>query len=283
MIKRTPAAETLAQLNVLITRPQHSIADLRQCVIDQQCNAIELPCLAINPISCDAENFGLIKQYILDLDLFDIIICVSTNAARIAGQMIDQYWPQLPLGLKWFAIGKASAQALAHYDISAQVCQGLSESEVLLAHPELQNISAKKILILKGSAGRELLTSTLQTRSAIVSEAPLYNRAIPVYTDQQINEKIHLSNLSATLITSGEALKNLTIIAQGNSQQFSITTLLATDLIVPSRRVANIAKALGYQRIFVANAADNKTMLAKLLSVKGLEANHEKTTENSDR
>jgi len=274
---------TLAALNILITRPEHNIANLRQLVHEKQCNAIELPCLAINPISPNNESFGLIKQYILDLDLFDIIICVSTNAARIAGELIDQYWPQLPLGITWFAIGNGSAKTLAHYDISAQVCQGLSESEVLLSHPELQNVSAKKILILKGSAGRELLTSTLQSRSAIVSEAPLYNRAIPVYTDQQINEKIHLSNLSATLITSGEALKNLTIIAQGNSQQFSITTLLATDLIVPSQRVANIAKALGYQRIFVANAADNKTMLAKLLSVKGLEANHEKTKEKSDR
>lgn len=283
MNTHAPNDEALAQLNILITRPQHSIADLRQCVVDRQCCAIELPCLAITPISADADNFGLIKQYILDLDLFDIVICVSTNAARIAGELIDQYWPQLPLGLKWFAIGKASAQALAHYDISAQVCEGLSESEVLLSHPDLQNISAKKVLILKGSAGRELLSSTLQSRSAIVCEAPLYNRAIPVYTDQEISEKIHLSNLSATLITSGEALKNLTIIARGNSQQFSITTLLATDLIVPSQRVANIAKALGYQRIFVANAADNKTMLAKLLSVKGLEANHEKTKDNSDR
>ena len=105
---------------------------------------------------------------------------------------------------------------------------------------------------------------------------PLYNRLIPVYTDQYVNSILYKSSLSAILITSGEALQNLTAIARDSLNKFAQNSLFATDLIVPSARVAEIAATQQYQRITVAAAADDQSMLAALLSVKCLEADNEK-------
>ncbi|MEH6444283.1 MAG: uroporphyrinogen-III synthase [Oceanospirillaceae bacterium] len=270
----------LSGQSILVTRPEHKQVNLTKLLQQQGAQVNSLATLAIAPILQDHADYGRLKQHILDLDIFDIIICVSANAARFAGELIDQYWPQLPVRIKWYAIGDASAAALAKFDIKAEVAKDQQnkghDSEALLAHPELQDVAAKKVLILKGTSGRELLSQTLHQRKALISEANLYNRLIPVYTDQQIKNTLYNSSLSAILITSGEALCNLMTIARGSVQQFDHKSLLNTLLIVPSTRVAQLASTQGYHRIKVATAADDNAMLAALLSVKGLEADNEK-------
>jgi len=255
----------LQDQNILITRALDKQPSLAALIDSYGATAVPLPCLDIKALDTNSVEFGIAKQQILDLDLFDIVICISTNAARIAGELIDQYWPQLPVKIKWLAIGKASAKALAGFDIDAQIMLG-SDSEALLAHPALQSVANKKVLILQGNNGRELLLKSLTSRSAIISQAILYNRLIPVYTDQQVENSLYNSALSAILITSGEALCNLTTIARGSSRQFDITSLQSTLLIVPSTRVAQIASTQGYLNIKVASGADDQSMLNALLS-----------------
>ena len=262
--------------NILITRPDISQAPLSGMLSNHGANPVTMSCMSIVPVEENSVQYGIVKQHILDLDLFDIVICVSINAAKLAGDLIDQYWPQLPINPHWFAIGLTTARTLAQFDVQATVAQGLNQSEELLAHDSLQSIAGKKVLILKGNSGRELLSETLLTRSAFVTEAVLYKRDIPVYTDLQINDKLYQSSLSAIFITSGDALKNLMKIAKGSLRQFDIQSLLSIKLFVPSSRVATIAKAFGYQHIFVVDAADDQSMLAKLLSIKSLEAKNEK-------
>jgi uroporphyrinogen-III synthase len=260
---------------ILITRPQHKQQALSDLLTMHGALVEKLAAIEIKAIDASDSHYGLLKQHILDLDLFDIIICISANAARIAGDLIDQYWPQLPIKIQWLAIGHATASALEKYDIAAQAVTGNSDSETLLTHPQLQQIAGKKVLILKGNSGRELLSEILTQRRATISEANLYNRLIPVYTDERIKGVLYSHSFSAILTTSAQAITNLTIIARGSKEQFCIKSLLETPLIVPSSRVANVAKTLGYQRITVAPAADDQSMIAALLSVKSLEADNE--------
>ncbi len=266
-----------ATAKVLVTRPAHRQGEL--CQLLQSNDLQPVPFATIQVVARDSSHcdYGLLKQHILDLDLFDVIICISANAAEIAGELIEDYWPQLPLGINWIAIGKASARALEKYGIQAQIPTSGHDSEALLQLSRLQNLAGKKVLVLKGNSGRQLLSETLCDRGAIITEAVFYDRLIATYTDQQINNSLYNSGLSAILVTSGEALCNLTTIARGSLQQFEHKSLLATPLIVPSTRVANIASTQGYYRITVARAADDQAMLAALLTVKGLEADNEKT------
>ncbi len=266
---------SLKQHTILVTRPAHKQAELQAMLEAKGADTAMLSTIEIAPIAEQDPEYARLKQHILDLDLFDIIICVSANAARLAGELIDQYWPQLPVKLKWFAIGQATQSALANYDIWSTTATKGTDSEALLKASDLQQLQNSKVLILKGTSGRELLSETLRSRGAQVFEANLYNRLIPVYTDQQIKNALYNSSLSAILVSSGEALCNLMTIAKGSHNQFDTKPLLATCVIVPSTRVAQIASTQGYQSIKVAAAADNKSMVLALLSVKGLEADNE--------
>lgn len=238
-------------------------------------NPVPFASIVVEPLDFHSPEFGVTKQHILDLDLYDIVICISANAARFGGELIDQYWPQLPVNIKWLAIGKATAKQLDYYGIDAQIMPG-ADSEALLNHPDLQSIKDKKVLILQGNGGRELLATTLLQRGAIINQGVLYNRIVPVYTEDEIKNSLYSTALSAILITSGEALSNLTTIAKGSLPHNDISSLLATVLIVPSTRVANIASTQGYQHIKVATGADDQSMLDALLLVRGLEADNEK-------
>ena len=258
------STKPLENQQILATRADNKQVALCALIESYGAKAVALPCIDISPITPDQVGFGIAKQHILDLDLFDIVICISANAARIAGELIDQYWPQLPVKIKWLAIGSASAKELAYFDIDAQIMPG-ADSESLLAHPDLQAVANQKVLILQGNSGRELLQQSLIERGAFISQAILYKRLIPVYTDQQVENSLYKSTISAILVTSGEALCNLTTIARGSSQQFDITSLLNTPLIVPSTRVAQIASTQGYLNIKVASGADDSSMLNALL------------------
>jgi uroporphyrinogen-III synthase len=266
---------SLKQQTILVTRPAHKQAELMAMLEAQGAETATLATIEIAPIAEQEPEYARLKQHILDLDLFDIIICVSANAARMAGELIDQYWPQLPVQLKFFAIGQATQAALADYDICSATATKGTDSEALLKEIDLQQLQNSKVLILKGTSGRELLSDTLQSRGAQVFEANLYNRLIPVYTDQQIKNTLYNSRLSAILISSGEALCNLMTIAKGSQNQFDTKLLLATQVIVPSTRVAQIASTQGYQSIKVAASADDESMMQALLSVIGLEADNE--------
>ena len=266
-----------SSVKVLVTRPAHRQAQLCQLLQNNALQPIPFATIEIAARNPQHSDYGRLKQHILDLDLFDVIICVSANAAEIGAELIEDYWPQLPLGINWIAIGAASARALEKFDIQAQTPTSGQDSEALLQLPQLQQLAGKKVLILKGNSGRQLLSETLSDRGAIITEAILYDRLIATYTDQQINNCLYNSGLSAILVTSGEALCNLTTIAAGSLKQFKHNSLLATPLIVPSARVAKIASTQGYYRITVARAADDQAMLAALLTVKGLEADNEKT------
>lgn len=261
--------------SVLVTRPVHKQGGITQMLESHGANVSSLATIEIAPVTERDSEYARLKQHILDLDLFDIIICISANAAQYAGELIDQYWPQLPVQLKWFAIGQATREKLQEFDIFAQNSTAGHDSEALLAIADLQCLKNSKVLILKGTAGREVLSQTLQSRGALVCEANLYNRLIPVYTDQYLKDALYNSSLSAILITSGEALCNLTTIAKGSQSQFDLKQLMTCQVIVPSNRVAQIASTQGYQSIIVASSADDKAMLDALLSVKGLEAKNE--------
>lgn len=265
--------ERLAGHRILLTRPDHKIESLANYVISQGATPVKLPTIDVVPITQSDREYQELKQQMMNIDLFDIIICISANAANFALQWLDEYWPQLPIGIKWFAIGKATATRLSMFDITATTAASGHDSEALLATIELQNITGKKILILKGNAGREMLSKTLEKRGATVTDAILYKRLIPKYSSEELNSTLYSRPLSAILTTSAEAVSNLVSLALGNDRKFDISVLLNTRLIVPSPRVAKAASIQGFQRITVANGPDDVSMVTALHLVNDSEAN----------
>lgn len=261
------ANSALQGLRVLVTRPEHQSTDICSQLQMQGAIPVCLPLLEITPVTDTDHGYPLLKQHILDLDLFQQIIVVSPNAARFAGDLIDSYWPQLPIGITWHAIGQKTADTLAEYGITARVNPAGTDSEALLTDTSLQNIAEQRILIMRGEGGRTLLAETLQARGARTEYAELYRRSCPDYTSQQINSTIY-SSLDAVLITSGEALENFFSLLgpsqEHNSQQRG--QILSTRLLVPSARVAKLATELGCTKVYIAQGADSQAMVQALIA-----------------
>ena len=77
----------LTGLNVLVTRPAHQQQSLVDAIQDSSASTVSLPLLEITPIP----KSGLAPETIVaiqNLDRFDILIFVSSNAAQIGGDLI---------------------------------------------------------------------------------------------------------------------------------------------------------------------------------------------------
>ena len=260
------AAQPLAGQRILVTRPAHQANALCQRLQQLGATPIRFPTLAITAAAPHDSGYPLLKQHFLDLDLYHTVIFISANAVRLAADLIDQYWPQLPLQINWLAVGSATANALHQLlPDAAIVSNGNSaamDSDTLLALPELQQLTGKRVLICRGEGGRELLATTLQQRGAQIDHAELYRREIPVYSQSEIESIIYKSAASAMLISSGEALINLVTLTRIDNEPHS--KLINLPIVLPSQRVAALASQLGFTNVRVAANATDAAMMAVL-------------------
>ncbi len=254
-------AKPLQGQRVLVTRPAHQSARQTEYLRQQGADPVALPLLEIVATTAqDGADYQQCKACILDLDLYRDVIFVSPNAARIGADWIDAYWPQLPLGVRWVGIGRQTAETLEQLGFDAWHAEGGFDSETLLTHPSMQAMTAERVLILRAEGGRELLADTLRSRGARVDLAHIYRRACPAYADAVIQSTIYAQPLSAILITSGQALRNLLQLCGP-----AVATLTDTLIIVPSARLAELARSLGFNRIRVAQGPDDQSMVDALL------------------
>ena len=267
------ALANLTGQRVLVTRPAHQAAQQIQQLRDCGATPIPLPLLAIHPIEATDPRYHLLKTQMMNIDEYQIIICVSPNAAKLAIEWIDEYWPQLPVGIEWLAIGGKTEAMLNDAGIPAKRPAEGFNSEAMLTMPTLTELNGAKVLILRGDGGRATLAEGLSQRGAIVTYANLYDRCCPTYEDTLIQSTIYQSSLTSILITSGEALDNFVTVVKGRQQQFSINSLLSLYLVVPSERIAEKARTIGFTTIMVAQGPDDESMIKALTLANDSEAN----------
>ncbi|WP_210397164.1 uroporphyrinogen-III synthase [Motiliproteus sediminis] len=247
----------LSGWRVLVTRPDHQAAPLCAKLTAAGATPVPFPTLKIVAIDEGSAEAQSVRQRFLDLDHYRFVICISANAARLAYDWIDRYWPQMPVGVDWLAVGEATARTLNELGLSATAAGRGMNSEALLELPELQQLEHCKILICRGQGGREHLRDTLVSRGAEVDYAELYRRALPAYSAEEIESRIYDSPPSAMVVSSGEALDNL-------NRLCDLQRLLSVPVIVPSQRVADEARQLLFTRVITAANATDDAMLAAL-------------------
>ncbi|RDE18191.1 uroporphyrinogen-III synthase [Motiliproteus coralliicola] len=258
-------AQPLAGQRILVTRPAHQADPLCRRLQQLGAEPIRFPLLKIAETDPSAPHYPLLKQQFLDLDNYQAVIFVSANAARLGYDWIDQYWPQLPIRIDWLAVGSATADCLSKLGIQPSSGDGRMDSETLLQLPQLQQVQGQRILICRGSGGRELLAETLRGRGAQVDLAELYRREIPEYDATEIESIIYKSSASAMLVSSGEALSNLINLTQPHGG--GVGQLAETPLVVPSQRVAELAKQNKFNHIRVAANATDDAMIDVLMDL----------------
>jgi len=249
--------QLLKGIRVLVARPQGQGATLVAQLQTQGAEVIQLPSIEITPVPlCPS-----LKNYFLNLDQYYHIIAISTHAARLGLHWVDQYWPQLPVSIKWYAVGDKTASVLNDADIEVITAFQGNDSEALLDLPELAQVNNENILILRGVDGRELLKQALEQRGAKVDYAELYQRTLPPYTDSELDEALITFSPDILITLSGETLHNLVKLSQNRALNITDKTIL-----VPSERVAGQARSLGFSNILIPDALDEPSLIECIAS-----------------
>lgn len=245
----------LAGKRILVTRPRHQADGWCRALRDAGASVDHIPMLAIEPIENGAP-LQAIKRRILDFDQIDRAIFVSQNAVQLGCDWLDRYWPQLPIGPRYYAIGAATARALREHGIDCQrggeTAPDTMDSEALLALPELRDVAGERVLIFRGSGGRPRIGDALRQRGARVDYCELYRRALPGTAERQLAD--YTAQPDAIAVHSGETLANLCHCIDKSGRR----ALLRAPLVCPSERVAGRARELGFAHTQAAlNAGDN--------------------------
>ncbi|AOY89035.1 uroporphyrinogen III synthase [Marinobacter salinus] len=234
---------------ILICRPEPEATRLADRFRDAGAMVRVLPLIEREPLPETPER----RTLILNLDQFSHIITVSPYAARLLLDELDAWWPQIPAGIRWYAVGAATASVLTKHGLSTRApAQGWT-SEALLTLPSLTQVKGQKVLLARGTNGRELIRQTLEARGARVTPLPLYRRFSPDYPPKELSDILGAFAPEAIVALSGETLNNLVALCANSGHN-----LYDRLLIVPAERVAEQARAAGFKNPCIPGSlADN--------------------------
>lgn len=244
-------ATPLAGKIILVTRPAEQAAGLSRMIRDAGGVPVVFPAIEIR----EPSQADRLAEVLDRLNEFDLAIFVSPTAVARAFEYLDpdQNWPR---GLGVAAVGQGSAWALKVSGINKVIApSGQSDSEALLALPELQNVAGKRIVIFRGEGGRELMAQTLARRGASVEYAECYRRARPDADITPLLRQQERQPFSAIILTSREGLANLRDMLGRVWDSFK-----SVPAFVPHERIAEAARQLGMTSVHVAAAGDAGTM-----------------------
>lgn len=234
----------LAGLRVVIGRPREQAAAQMSLFAQAGAEVLALPLIDILP----ALDPAPLQQAARHLASYDLVIFVSPSA-------VDQALPPLlaagpwPQGVQPAVVGRGSAAALRRLlPIEPLQPDNGADSEALLLLPALQSLTGKRILLLRGNGGRELLADTLRQRGARVEIIAAYRRALP-HIDLA---PLYQPCLTALILTSSEALSNLLQMA-GESRRQSLQSLV---IFAIHPRIAEFARSLGFTQVLLAVGGD---------------------------
>lgn len=268
-----PSRHVLAHCRVLLTRPADQAQSLAAAIRAQGGEAFSLPLLNIVPVHTP-EDTQRVRSRVMALDQYEIAIFISTNAATLGLEWIENFWPQLPVGLQACAVGPGTAAVLRQLPWPVHCATTGVTSEDLLALPVLQQVEGQRIALFRGKGGRELLADTLRERGAQVDYVELYTREAPAHTPVQTWQLLQEQAIDCVVLTSQQIFDTFhSLLQQGAtgldvSQDSASSALLGLQqkltLIVPSARVEEVARRAGYPHVRNAGGADDQAVLACL-------------------
>ena len=263
-------SSSLSNQIVLITRPIDQQQGLRDAIEQRSGSVLSFPLIDIAPLEDNAEQ-ELVKSRVQSLDNYQLLIFISTNAAKYGAQWIDKYWPQFPVGVQVMAIGPTTAILVEELLASPSYLpdSGMS-SEDLLFLEILQQVEGMKIGIFRGKGGRELLAETLKNRGALVDYLEVYQRQPINYDEGEFCDSLRQTGVTSLTVSSGESLQLLSklLLSGDNKRDFSLLPLL-----VPSNRVAQQANDLGFTNVILCKGADSQSMIEALESLETKKVN----------
>jgi len=262
-----PSLLPLSNKKIMVTRPAHQAKQLIGLLEQAGATIFCQPLIEIKAIDNPLNAIELVKT----LAQTDIAIFISQNAVSHGMNLIKQYG-SLPSALQLATIGAGSAKLLEQaarrpVDI---IPQTEYNSEGLLAHPALQDVTNKKITIFRGLGGRNLLAETLRERGAQVSYAEVYQRIQPTINLVELQSTWKTQPIDIVCITSGEGLENLVAnISKNDASTVLRDDILNSQLVIVNKRLESLVTKNGFTKppIITDNVSDKAIVDAIIKSM----------------
>ncbi|WP_306393920.1 uroporphyrinogen-III synthase [Telluria beijingensis] len=249
---------------VVVTRPRAQ-ADGLALSARALGRAVEiLPLLEIAPVDDPAP----LRAALANLPGYALVVFVSPNAVDAAFTHVASWPAQVPLAV----VGEGSRAALARhgvaapgYTIHSPLDSAHSDSERLLQNLDLAAVAGRRVLIVRGDGGRELLADALRAAGATVEAVAAYRRSTPVLTPE-LGARLRalLAQPNDWIITSSEALRGLAglVDALDPGSDAGRLQLQQQRLVVPHARIAETAHALGLRHVTLTGSGDARLLAA---------------------
>ena len=230
---------------ILITRPEGQHQSLVAACESLGFNTRHLPCLTITPNDNTSELEHKCR-------LADVILFTSRNAVIHAHKQLPLPW----LNKSVHAIGSSTARSLSEFKQTIEFDPEPPFNSEAYLH-QLSSKPAQKILIVKGTGGRDLIASTLTSKGWEVETVDVYRRSLPVLSPEEISSAFRTPSPQIISITSNETLENLVTMAKDHWD-----LIKDLPLVVNSQRCQDLANSLGFtQQALVANQAGDEGQL----------------------
>lgn len=246
---------------VVITRPRAQADGLVQAVAALGRTPVLLPLLEIAPLA----DQSALRAALGELDSYALVAFVSPNAIDAAFAHV-QAWPrQVALAV----LGEGSRAALARHGLTGASATILgpqdptrSDSENLLESLDLAALRGKRVLIVRGESGRELMAEGFRAAGAEVSVVPAYRRSVPVLTPELATAlRALLAESNDWILTSSEALRGLFDLLKLADPSL-VAKMQQQHAIVPHARIAETAATLGMAHVTLTGSGDERLLAA---------------------
>lgn len=239
--------QPLAGRSIVVTRPAGQADGLCAALEALGAEPLCFPLLTIAPVADPAPLQAMARR----LGEFSLAFFVSPNAVRFA---LDAMLPVAPwpAGLKVATVGKGSEAALAERGFTGVIAPSIGfDSESVMALPAFQvdAVDGRRVLVLRGDGGRDLLGDTLTARGARVEYLTCYHRGGPADDPALLVERARAGRLDALTLTSSEGVAHLLALP-------GVDMLKAVPVFVPHPRIAAAAEEGGFAQVVLTGPGD---------------------------
>ena len=277
---RFPERAGFARFTAVLTRPAGQSAALAATLERDGIAAFDFPLIEIAPALDD----GPVRAAFASLERYGLVVFVSPNAIERALAAVPGLgWPAtVPIGV----VGPGSVAELARHGIAPPVHQVIApagaesqnghaghaaarfDSEALFAAISaklgLAALRGRPVLIVRGDGGREWLADRLREAGAQIEAVCAYRRVVP---EPSADAWVRVRGLlhgapHAWLLTSSEGVRNLDALARSALDASEREALLRAPLVVPHPRIAETARAAGFDTITASGPGDARILAA---------------------
>ena len=222
---------------LILTRPVHQNIELIKFFKGSKVTTIDFPFIKIQTL----KNYVLFDSIINQLNTYNYLIFISTNAVKMFIDRMDLLSLKLPEDIILASIGKSTRKVLREeYQREVYCPDHIFDSEHLLDHLIFNNVQSKKALIIRGEGGRETLKKGLESKGAKVTYGECYKRKLLPINFKEIKKITRNFKKTVFLITSNESAEHF--ISEVTNEDKS--WLMRCDSIVNHKKIKKNIESL---------------------------------------